>query len=323
MGEAEPIRPSATRPDTALVRPLRLEPAFVDPDRVVELVHAGAPYRTEERVHRHPGVSRTGGWFRNFWALGGRVVFDGADEVFHNPIYLDAARRLFDAEVVRPVAMMTNLNLPMAGLPPHLDLPFFRGAMNREVPSWMLAPMGYSGLFQRWAVPVASAIAWFYDGEGGEFEYWPEGLGRPSMSERPPFWNAALMADNEYTYHRVGPVGSPDAYVPDDGIPYDAELVHGDDGRWRVVHEGATLASYAAGDVRLSVLWKAYCFRSAAEAAAYDDHSDDLTPQQVFDLFAADLRARGLAVPAVDDPHTDLAWKDTLIEAYPPGAAAT
>ena len=83
---------------------------------------------------------------------------------------MNTARWIFKAEVVRPVAMMTNLNLPMAGLPPHLDLPFFRGAMNREVPSWMLEPMGYSGLFQDWAVPVASAISWFYDGEGGEFE---------------------------------------------------------------------------------------------------------------------------------------------------------
>ncbi len=301
-----------------MVRPLRLDPAFDDPGRVIELIRRGSPYRTEEKVHKHPGVTRTGGWFRNFWALGGKVVFDGADDVFHNPIYLDAARRQFGADVVRPVAMMTNLNLPMAGLPPHLDLPFFRGAMHREVPSWMLAPMGYSGLFQHWAVPVASAIAWFYAGDGGEFEYWPDGLDRPSHSERPPFWNAALMADNEYTYHRVGAVGRPDEYVPDDGIPFDAELVLGGDGRWHVRHDGATLSTYDPSDVRLSVLWKAYCFRSADEAVAYDDHTDDLTPELVFEIFAADLRSSGIAFDVPDDPHRDLGWKATLIEAYPP-----
>ena len=321
-GETHPAAPQ--RSDSPLVRPIRLEPAFHDPERVVELIRRGSPYRTEEKVHRHPGVTRTGGWFRNFWALGGKVVFDGADEAFHNPIYLDVARRLFDAEVVRPVAMMTNLNLPMAGLPPHLDLPFFRGAMNREVPSWMLAPMGYSGLFQRWAVPVASAIAWFYDGEGGEFEYWPDGLDHDSASERPPFWNSALIGDNEYTYHRVGPVGRKSDHVPDDGVPFDAELVLAEGGRsWRVQDGTDTISTHDWADVRLSVLWKAYCFRTANEAAAYDDHTDDLTPERVTQIFADDLHQRGVAFELPEDPHTDLAWKTLLLDAYPAVAAAT
>ena len=96
---------------------------------------------------------------------------EDAAPLFENEIFIQAAKERFRAESVRPVAMMTNSNLPMAGLPPHLDLPFFRGAMNREVPAWMLVPMGYSGLFQEWAVPVASAVTWFYESEGGEFEY--------------------------------------------------------------------------------------------------------------------------------------------------------
>jgi hypothetical protein len=310
-----------TRADVPLARPLRLARAFADPDAVVALIERGSPYRTEEAVHKHPGVKRTGGWFRNFWALGGKVVFDGAEPFFHNEIFLAAACELFDAAVVRPVAMMTNLNLPMAGLPPHLDLPFFRGAMNREVPSWMLEPMGYSGLFQEWAVPVASAITWFYDGEGGDFEYWPDGLDQPSRVECPPFSNVAVMADNEYTYHRVGPVGGPSDHVPGDGIPFAAELVLTDDRRWEVREAGAVLAAYDVADVRLSVLWKAYCFATEAEAAAYDDHSHDLTPELVTELFRDDLTSKGIAFAEPGDLWTDVAWRRTLQSAYPPSAA--
>jgi hypothetical protein len=193
--------------------------------------------------------------------------------------------------------------------------------MNREVPSWMLEPMGYSGLFQRWAVPVASAIAWFYDGDGGEFEYWPDGLHRPSRSERPPFRNAALMADNEYTYHRVGPTGRSEHHVPDDAIPFDAELVWVDDSRWEVHDGGDVLARYDERDVRVSVLWKAYCFRSHAEAEAFDERSDDLAPGQVAEIFADDLRSRGIDARPPTDPFHDVAWRETLLAAYPASSA--
>lgn len=306
-----------SRPVSPLATPVRLDNAFRDPDGLLALIRAGAPYKTQEAAHKHPGVTRTGGWFRNFWALGGTVVMDGAEPFFSNPVFVEAAKSSFDAEIVQPVAMMTNLNLPMAGLPPHLDLPFFRGAMNREVPAWLLVPMGYSGLFQDWAVPVASAITWFHDGVGGEFEYWPAGLDAPSRIEKPPFFNAAVLADNEYMYHRVGALGEEADWLAEDAIPYDARL-HLEKGRW-VVRDGARqLFDYAFSDVRISVLWKAYCFRSEAEAAAFHDHGDDLTLDVVTEMFIDDLRVKGRS--AADLPRvavTDDAWKPILETAYP------
>ena len=279
------------RPRTQLVRPRVLDAAFEDPGAVLALIHAGAPYKTQEAAHKHPNVEMTGGWFRNFWALGGKVVLEGAEPLFHNPIFIDAARESFKAEVVRPVAMMTNLNLPMEGLPPHLDLPFFRGAMNREVPAWMLAPMGYSGLFHDWAVPVASVVTWFYDGEGGAFEYWPDGLGASSKTMRPPYHNTGVMADNEYMFHRVGSVGPKADWVGMDAIPYEARLhLEGED--WVVRRDTTELRRFAYPGVRLSVLWKAYCFGSAAEARTFDDRSDDLSPDLIVSTFQEDLKRR-------------------------------
>jgi hypothetical protein len=307
----------SVRSASLLAPPVKLDNAFDDPDGVIALIKKGAPYKTEEAVHKHPGVTHTGGWFRNFWALGGKVVFDGAEPFFHNANFIEAARKSFQAEVIRPVAMMTNLNLPMAGLPPHLDLPFFRGTMNREVPAWMLAPMGYAGLFHNWAVPVASAISWFYDGAGGEFEYWPKGFDKASKLMRPPFFNTAVLADNEYMHHRVGSIGRPEDFVAEDAIPYHAKLALVGDDQWQVQEEGSTLASYDYAAVRLSVLWKAYCFKTEAEAVDYDDKRHDLTPELVTELFCADLTARDIKFVKPGDIFTDVAWKQTLEAAYP------
>lgn len=310
-------RLSVVRPRHQLAPPCLLDAAFADPDAVIALIRRGSPYRKLAAVHRNMGET-SGGWFRNFWALGGKVVFDGAAPFFHNPRFIDAAREAFRADIIRPVAMMTNLNLPMAGLPPHQDLPFFRGAQNREVPSWMLAPMGYSGLFHDWAVPVASALTWFYDGEGGEFEYWPDGLEAPSRTLRPPFSNRCLLADNEYMFHRVGPVGPEDEHDRFVNLGHDARLILTVRETWQVEDGGQIIAELEFAKVRLSVLWKVYCFRNEAEARGYDDHSSDLTPALVKEIFLSDLAARGIQFRPPVDIWTDPEWKETITRVYGP-----
>lgn len=305
-----------TRPGTQIAPPMRLARAFDDPQGVIDLIHRGAPYRTIAAVQRQPGEGPCAAWFRNFWALGGKIRFEGAEPFFHNPNFIEAARRSFGAEVVRPWTMMTNLNLPAAGAPPHLDLPFFRGLNNREVPGWMLTPMGYSGLFQRWAIPVASAITWFYDGEGGEFEYWPDGLDAPSLSVAPPYDNSSVVADNEYMYHRVGPTGSPQEYWAPNGMPYHARLALDPAGDWEVREGEQVLARLPYRKVRISVLWKGFCFQTRAMADSYDDHSHDLVPAKVTEIFCEDLSRRGIPFVEPADPFTDPQWRKTLFDTY-------
>jgi len=307
--------PEITRPASALVTPTFLDRAFEDPARVRELLDQGSPYKTLAAVHKDPPGVPAPPWFRNFWALGGKVVFPGAEDVFHNPLYIEAAKKLFGAEVVLPLAMMTNLNAPSPSAPPHLDLPFFRGAHQREVPSWLLAPMGYSGLFHAWAIPVASALTWFYRGEGGEFEYWPDGFDEPSLRVSQMAGNQAVIADNEYTYHRVCDVGSPDDFLPDNRVPYDATLELEDD-TWVIRDGAAELARYARGEIRISVLWKAYCFEDQGAADAFTSGDDELTPQQIVDLFQDDLRSRGIAIDPPESLDGSDDWGRIIRETY-------
>jgi hypothetical protein len=98
--------------------------------------------------------------------------------------------------------------------PTHVDIPTFRGATRDQYPLPFLVAMGNSGLFENWRVVQAGALTWFYDGPGGNFEYWPEGLSGPMSAERSPFGNAAIMADNDRIYHRIGRVGEANAQTP-------------------------------------------------------------------------------------------------------------
>ena len=296
--------------------PCLIERAYDYPDQIWSLIEQGAPYKSITAVQKEPEGTAAAPWFRNFWALGGKVIFPGAQAVFHNPNFLEAARENFAAEVVKPLAMMTNLNAPAPAAPPHLDLPFFRGAHKREVPLWMLAPMGYSGLFQRWAIPVASVITWFFDGEGGEFEYWPEGLDAPSQRVANLSGNQGVLADNEYMYHRVCRIGPENAFLPDNRIPFEAMLERTESG-WRIVANGRVLSEYPAGGIRASVLWKAYCFRDQAEVDAFTSGSDNLTPAQVVDLFQQDLKKRGIRIDAPENLDGKDRWSDVIRETYP------
>ncbi|MDX1736022.1 MAG: hypothetical protein R3228_16725 [Halioglobus sp.] len=308
---------SIQRSDSQMAPPRVLERAYDDPDRVLELIRRGAPYKSITAVQKEPEGTPCAPWFRNFWALGGKVIFDGVEPVFNNCNFIEAAKENFGAKVVKPLAMMTNLNAPAPAAGPHLDLPFFRGAHKREVPSWLLAPMGYSGLFQHWAVPVASAISWFYTGAGGAFEYWPDGPDRPSQRVEGLSANQAVVADNEYMYHRVDAIGEPRQYLPGNQVPYEAMLALDGD-TWVIRAGDETLAAYAFGDMRLSVLWKAYCFADEAEERAFNDGSDNLTPRMIVELFCKDMARRGLRVEMPDDLDGHSPWANAVIETYRP-----
>jgi hypothetical protein len=101
-----------------------------------------------------------------------------------------------------------------AGTQMVVDVPSFNGATREHYPLPFLRVMGSSGLFEAWRVIQEGAISWFYEGTGGNFDYWPEGLDGPMRSEQPPFGNLALIADNDRMYHRIGRIGDPHAELP-------------------------------------------------------------------------------------------------------------
>ena len=301
-----------------IAAPVTVSPAFADRDAVWRMVRTHSLYPLMAALAGYGEMmgEDLSPWFRSNWALDGRAVDDETMALLHHEPFVDAARRLFGAEVVRPVTIVTNLNGPMALGPAHVDTPTFRGLERSEVPVWLLVVMGASGLFERWSVRVAGAITWFYDRDDGEYEYWPRGLDHDSECLRGPFGNVALVGDNDLMPHRVGTIGDHRSFASRVRVTRDSTIRCTDRGDWEIANPGSASQVVPGADIRVSILWKAMTFRDAREARVFDDHEDDLDVATVVERLRADLATRGQVVEEPSDPYQDPAWSQVLTDVY-------
>ena len=311
--------------------PIALDSILEDASDVHTLVRTGSPYysvqRYVENLDQLRALSETGQrdtaddaahtrpmavapWFRGDWCVPGSKPVPGVERFLNHPALHAAAHQLMNAAVVRPEQVYVNLNPPLPKVDAgHVDVPCFRGATRARLPIWLLQVMHKSELFTRWYVPTATAVCWFYTGEGGGFTYWPDGPDAPPRS-RPCQTNTALVGDNDFMFHAVEAVGGSERDVPI-GLSLEATLEATDDGyalkdRARdadghVMDEVVTRKHYARDEVRLSVSWKALCFATERDARRYDANEDALDDPQILATFAADLQARGVTFEAPTD----------------------
>ncbi|MEZ5244520.1 MAG: hypothetical protein R2707_05425 [Acidimicrobiales bacterium] len=263
--------------------PVTIERVVDDPDGVRAMAERNGPYFMPGRylvggatahaaadgtILKHgnvpPGV--TGPVWRGDWAIGGEARIDGADELLHSTVFIEAARQLFDAEVVRPEQLFVNLTGPRGGDSfSHTDIPEFVGIDRSNAPGWFLSAMGVSGQFEDVRKNIATAVCWFHRGDRGYFRYWPDGRDAPSVRHE-DMWNTGVMGDNDFMHHQVEKVGQPDA-VPVQGLSIDSLLDH-DGTDWVVTDEGAELGRLDDLNVRLSLSWKAKVYADGASADA-------------------------------------------------------
>lgn len=307
--------------------PIVLDRAFDDPSLVRTLVARGGPYWTVQRylanVSEMASLSDAGKvapdrpmmiapWFRGDWAFDGPKV-EGVEPILGDAGFADAARRLFDAEVVVPQQVYVNLNPPMPQLDPgHVDIPTFRGVDRTNTPVWLLAIMLKSGLFEPWYVPIATAVAWFYEGSGGGFRYWPDGPDARPI-DRPCRSNSAIVGDNDRMFHAVLAIGDSPTFVR--GMTLESKLYVADD-EAVIVDAGTTLARFPYDAIRISVSWKALTFPSDAERARFASGRDALTHADVERTILADLARRGVDATPPGDLLRDRAFVDRLNTVY-------
>ena len=309
--------------------PVAIPEAFADAQRIVDLVHGGGPYWNQARYAGDAGsasVLRSGlpasagtgaPVFRADWAAG-RPLVPGAELVLDNERCADAARQLFGAEVVRPQLVYVNVNPPLPQIDPgHVDVPTFRGVDRGAHPVALLHLMGRSRLFEHWRVQVATAVAWFYDGPGGEFVYWPDGPDQPPIQIDGPLTNLAIMGDNDFMFHRVAALGEPGATLEAVPLSMESEIRFDPAAdAWKAYEGDMVAAAWPAEQVRVSISWKAYVFADANEARRADEHIDDLTPAMVVERFVTAAADRHVVLPAPDDPD-DPAFLAALSDLYP------
>ncbi len=256
---------SAFRFDKKLPIPIRLDPVFDDPAPALACVRAAAPYRLLTVVDRGAVNAHYDPWFRAYWVVPGKTFLQEALTLLHEPRLIEAAKQSFGAKVIRPQTLMVNLTGPMPASVPHVDLPYFRGAPARNHSVDLLMAMGRSGLFERWAIRVASAVCWFHEGEGGGFEYWLDGSNAPPHEMRQPLWNVGLVSDNDRMFHRAQAVGPGSEELPSGLLRRSALLHTAGDGGWEIRDAGEGVVRYPAERVRISILWKAHALANDAD----------------------------------------------------------
>lgn len=297
-----------------MITPLRIEPAYDDREQVRAMFARYAPYRNvafygpngmaDDADKNSPPVLP---WFRGNWAVAGKPLVEGAERILFNERFIEAARAAYGTSSVYPEFVVVNINAPMPAGSTHVDIPSFRGATRVDYPLPLLKVMGSSGLFEPWRIVRAGIVSWFYEGEGGHFDYWPDGLDGPMHCERSPFGNVAVLADNDTMYHRIGGVGPAGAALP--RLSPSSQIERREDGQWAILEDGAVRATYPTAAIRLSIVWKAEILKAEADL-------EPLTLDRIVVTFAADLHARGVRAATPSQPLTDTDWMLLLQRTY-------
>jgi len=308
-------------------RPVVLDTAVDDPRSVRSLIDAHQPYWPVQRYFANsaeyaalsgqaePAQMIIAPVFRGNWATDGEPL-DGVRPILESVRFADAARRLFGAEIVRPTTVYVNLTwqLPFPQGAGHTDVPAFRGFDRTTYPIALLTIMGLSGLFEDMRVKVATAVSWFYRGSDGGFEYWPQGAGGASVVHEGQIDNTAIVADNDFMWHRVRPTGRvEDGMVT---LTRDAELVRRSSGDWAIADGGVDRAVFPADQLRVSLSWKGLVFDDDADRHRHDEHTEDLDLDEVLSRFAADFAGRDEPLDIPADPVADPDFVRTLGAAY-------
>lgn len=309
--------------------PVQIDHVLDDPGSIRRRVEANGPYAPVQRYFSDDAEYRaTAGAesrekavfiapvFRGDWAYETPLI-DDIDDLLHHPEFSEASRGIFGSDLVRPFSVYSNLTwqLPFAQGPGHIDVPEFRGINRTDHPIWLLTMMNYSRLFEAERVPIATAVAWFYEGSDGGLDYWPDGPDAPPRTHEGNIFNTAILGDNDRMFHRVRPTGAVERGLIS-GLTPDSRLVHRGAQTWAIEDRGETRAEFEYRELRISLSWKARVFRDEQDEKRFVERSEDITIDEVWQRFYADLDRRDIAFVRPGDPKRDSAWIELLTATY-------
>jgi hypothetical protein len=260
--------------------------------------------------------------FRGILAQSGVCLYPEIDDLYHNPHHLAQVRSYWNVPYAVPNSMNFVIQGPSTSSDPaHLDATEFRGMTELSTPIWLLNTMTKSGLFQKWLLKKAQIVTWFYRGRiGGGFTYWPDGPQAEPKRVAQPMWNKAVVSQNEMMFHRAEAHGPIDQRLPE-GLTIDSLIYPDTDvpGGWQIKTGDKVIQRIPESEIRLMAHWDANLYADMDEMKMIMEHRDDLTHDQVLDMFVKDLRARGVTFAMPTNLLDDREFIRVLTQTYDSG----
>jgi len=161
--------------------------------------------------------------------------------------------------------------------------------------------MANSKLWAKEQLPQIQGVAWLHnDGSvnntksGAKFAFYPEGAARKATVV-PSAYNKAVVLDGCKVPHGV------ERYRPEESMPIldkgdSHALVHTGEHKWELRTNDVVRKNFTTEDFRVSLAWRARCFKDAEEQADWRASMEDerkMSLSSVLGRLEEDLRARG------------------------------
>lgn len=242
------------------------------------------------------------------------------DDLFYNPQWLAKARQFMGATLIKPQYVLANLCVAAAAYDRgHIDTPCYRGFGPDQSTSWLRQAMARSGLFEPWRRNFGNFIFWLYRDEyAGNFQYWDRGIDLPPKNIANPYHNSGLWAQNTKLFHRALSLGRPEHRQPLAGLDFDSVLdaIDGSGEHWQIRNGPQVLAKYPKQSLRILFHWDFEAFDSLEQMRLFEDPKQQLSVEQMFEIFQSDLNGKGVELSPPTDPLQDENFKKLITENY-------
>jgi len=229
------------------------------------------------------------------------------DFLFKGEQYVKSATKICGGKsYFDPIQLGIIIMLPGQTVPMHFDVPYFFGATRFHIPQWLLVVMETSGLFKDIRIPQVQGVAYLhqwennvYNNSGGQFFYYPEGPGGVIMSIDPIF-NSAIVLDGSIVVHGV------DLFKKEYPFPIlnksdKNDIRYEGNDEWSIYVNGVSKHKrYQSKDLRISLVWRARCFKDEEEKKKYDN-APALSIPKILDILYTDLKKKGVIKEAPKD----------------------
>lgn len=152
--------------------------------------------------------------------------------------------------------------------------------------------MKFSGLWEDRFVNQVQTVAYLHnwtDEREGKFVYFTQNAAAQSMDPLP---RSANVVDGSKVVH-AATVYRPDADMPRLNPVDKNSLDYLGDDKWVIRSNGVDRKHLTTDDLRISIVYRARCFRDKAEADKFRANTDPLTLESILDTLKRDLVKRG------------------------------